>query len=174
MWDPVVSGAFWKRHPGRRVRSCSLLPGFKARAKPLVAAGWVISSGAGTGSIGRAPSPWGQRLHPRCLPRARRLLHTLTNWISRAVSPAPLGSTIFTWRGREPACGGLEVGCEWEERLQEAVWRPMWLRKDHPGPPYCPGPPPALVLPLPQDPDWKITEISIWNPGASLFLLVES
>lgn len=97
MWDPVVSGAFWKQHPGCPVRSCRLLPSFKAWAKPLVAAGWVISSWAGTGCIGRAPSPWGKQFHPPCLPHAGHLLRMLANWISRAV---PLGSTVFAFRGR--------------------------------------------------------------------------
>lgn len=103
IWDPVMSGAFWKRHPGCPVRSCSLLPGFKEWAKPPVAAGWVISSWAGTGGIGRAPSPWGKQLHPHCLPHACHLLHMLTNWLSRAVSHVPLGSTIFAFKGeRQP------------------------------------------------------------------------
>lgn len=97
MWDPVVSGPFWKQHPGCPVRSCSLLPGFKAQAKPPVASGWVISSRAGTGCIGRAPFPWGKQLHPCCLPHAHHLLHMLVNWISTAVSPVPLGSYLG-WR----------------------------------------------------------------------------
>lgn len=117
MWDPVVSGVFWKQHPGCRVRSCSLLPDFKAWAKHLVAAGWVISSWAGMRYIGRAPSPWGKQLHPHCLPHAHHLLHMWANWISRAVSPVPLGSTIFALRGWEPASSGagsgqLQVGGE--------------------------------------------------------------
>lgn len=40
------------------------------------------------------------------------------------------------------------------------------------------SPPPTLVLPpllpLPQETDWRITEIGIWNPGTSLFLPVRS
>lgn len=164
-WDPVVSGAFWEQHPELSVRSCSLLPGFKAWAKPFPAMGWLISSWTGAGCIGRAPSLQGELIHPCCLRGACHLLRALTNWISRAVSPAPLGSSIFSPRQREPARGGLGVSCGWEERLCEEAAPPAQLREDLSG-----TPPPVLSCFLPWDMDWRITETGILTPGTSLFL----
>lgn len=87
MWDPVVSEAFWKQHPRCQVRSCSLLSGFKVQAKPLVAVGWVIASWAGTGCIGRAPSPWGKQLSLTACPM---LDISSTHWLIKYLGLSPL------------------------------------------------------------------------------------
>lgn len=165
IWDPVLSGVFWKQHPEQSVRSCSLLPGFKAQAKPFTALGWVISSRTGTGCIGRAPSLWGKPAHPLCLRGACRLLHALANGISRAVSPAPLGSSIFTVCQWETPCSRLEVSCGWEERLWEGAAAPAWLQEDPSDLPSSPSPP------QPQDADGRITVLESWLQEIPFFSL---
>lgn len=174
MWGPVMSGAFWKWHPGRRVRSCSLLPGFKAQAQPLVAAGWVISSWAGTGCIGRAPSPWAKQLHPCCPPV---LAFSSTSWVIEYPGLSALrlrGALYSLWEDKgQPAGWKLAVGG------RKGFKKPLGDRcgcggtslvlHHHSSPHHH-----SFPLPCPQDADWRITEIGLWSPGTSLFLPAES
>lgn len=126
------------------------------------------------GCIGRAPSPWGMLLLPRCLPQARRLLRAVANWMSRLSALCLQGALYFLREDRSQPAGWRSAGGG--GKTWETAQRPAWLLEDLSGPPRFSGPTLVLppLLPLPQETDWRITEIGIRNPGTSLFLPVRS